>query len=156
MKKFLALLLAVVMVMSMAACGNNNEETQAPTQAPTDAPTDAPSEESTEIVLEELTGEVGEYTYRDSVVTLAANWNPHTYQTTDDAYPADFLRVGLYGFVFNDEINSVEGKESFTGYKIIPEMAASEPVDVTEKSRLSILSSTSLSPLLPASLTLSL
>ena len=146
MKKFLALLLAVVMVMSMAACGEKTKPTdapkatdaptEAPTQAPTEAPageTEAPTEGSTELELPELTGVAGQYTYRDSVSTLAANWNPHTYQTTDDAYPADFLRVGLYGFVFNDEINPVEGKESFTGYKIIPEMAASEPVDVTEK-----------------------
>ncbi|MDD6051564.1 MAG: ABC transporter substrate-binding protein [Clostridiales bacterium] len=73
------------------------------------------------------------FIYKDSVTTLATNWNPHTYQTTDDAYPADFLRSGLYTFIFNDELNPVEGKEPYTGYKIVPEMAASEPVDVTEK-----------------------
>ena len=76
---------------------------------------------------------VGDFTYQDSVSTMASNWNPHTYQTNDDAYPADFLRVGLYGFIFNDELNPVEGKDPYAGYKIIPEMAASEPVDVTTK-----------------------
>lgn len=75
----------------------------------------------------------GSYTYKDAVSTLAANWNPHTYETNDDSYPAELIRVGLYGFVFNDEIHPVEGKEDFAGYKIIPEMAASDPVDVTEK-----------------------
>lgn len=73
------------------------------------------------------------YIFKDSVSTLATNWNPHTYQTEDDSYPADYLRVGLYSFIFNDELNPVEGKEPFAGYKIIPEMAASEPVDVTEQ-----------------------
>lgn len=73
------------------------------------------------------------YIFKDSVSTLATNWNPHTYQTEDDSYPADYLRVGLYRFIFNDELNPVEGKEPFSGYKIIPEMAASEPVDVTEQ-----------------------
>ena len=73
------------------------------------------------------------YIYKDSVSTLATNWNPHTYQTEDDSYPADFLRTGLYTFVFNDELNPVEGKDPYTGYKIIPEMAAAEPVDVTEQ-----------------------
>ena len=71
------------------------------------------------------------YVYKDSVSVLATNWNPHTYQTTDDAYPADFLRTGLYTFIFNDELNPVEGKDPFAGYKIIPEMAAEMPVDVT-------------------------
>lgn len=73
------------------------------------------------------------YIYKDSVSTLATNWNPHTYQTNDDAYPAEFLRTGLYTFIFNDELNPVEGKEPYSGYKIIPEMAAAEPVDVTEE-----------------------
>ncbi len=73
------------------------------------------------------------YTYKDSVSTMTSNWNPHTYQTEDDNYLTEFIRVGLYGFVFNDEKHPVEGKEAYSGYKIIPEMAASEPVDVTEK-----------------------
>ncbi|MBR6668979.1 MAG: hypothetical protein IKL25_11590 [Clostridia bacterium] len=73
------------------------------------------------------------YVYKDSVSTLATNWNPHTYQTTDDAYPADFLRSGLYTFIFNDELHPVEGKDPYAGYKIVPEMAAAEPVDVTEQ-----------------------
>ena len=72
------------------------------------------------------------YTYNDAVVSLSGNWNPHTYETADESYPIDFLTTGLYGFVFNDSINPVEGKDPFTGYKIIPEMAAEMPVDVTE------------------------
>lgn len=75
----------------------------------------------------------GTYTYTDAVGVMAANWNPHTYRNADDRYPADYLRVGLYGFVFNDELHPVDGREAFEGYKIIPEMAASMPVDVTEK-----------------------
>ena len=41
--------------------------------------------------------------------------------------------MGLYSFVYNDEIHPVEGREPYQGYKIIPEMAASDPVDVTEQ-----------------------
>ena len=40
MKKFLALLLALTMVLSLAACGGNN--TPAPTDAPVVDATDAP------------------------------------------------------------------------------------------------------------------
>lgn len=137
-KKIVALLLALVMVFALAACGQKNPSTDTPgTPAPgTDAPstpapgTDAPTTEPTD----EPTPEVpATYTYQDSVSTLATNWNPHTYQTTDDAYPADFLRTGLYTFIFNDENNPVEGKEPYEGYVIIPEMAADFPVDVTEQ-----------------------
>ena len=119
MKKFLALLLALTMVLSLAACGGNTTETQAPTEgtAPVETTPEAPAT----------------YTWKDSVVTLASNWNPHTYQTTDDSYPADFLRVGLYGFYFNDELHPKEGVDAYEGYVIIPEMAAALPVDVTEQ-----------------------
>lgn len=75
---------------------------------------------------------VGEYTYNDAVIALSANWNPHTYQTNDESYPISFLTTGLYGFIFNDELHPVEGKDPYQGYKIVPEMAASLPVDVTE------------------------
>lgn len=119
MKKFLALLLALVMVLSLAACGNDASESTEP-KATEPAATDAPEVPAT-------------YTWKDSVSTLATNWNPHTYQTTDDDYPADFLRVGLYGFLFNDELHPKEGVANYEGYVIIPEMAASLPVDVTEQ-----------------------
>ena len=124
MKKTLAMLLAVVMVLGLfAGCtGEKPVDTTPSTSAP----------ETTEAPLVVETFE-GNFTYQDSVVTLATNWNPHTYQTTDDSYPADFLRVGLYSFLFNDELNPVEGKEPYAGYVIVPEMAASEPVDVTEQ-----------------------
>ncbi len=119
MKKFLALLLALTMVLSLAACGANTPAAE--TTAPV-ASTEAP-----------VVGAPATYTYKDSVSTLAANWNPHTYQTTDDSYPAEFLRVGLYGFVFNDELHPKDGVDNYAGYTIIPEMAASLPVDVTEQ-----------------------
>ena len=75
----------------------------------------------------------GDFTYTDWVSTLSANWNPHTYETNDQAYPIDFLTRGLYNFIFNDELNPVEGKDAYEGYVIVPEMAAALPVDVTEQ-----------------------
>ena len=128
MKKFLALLLALAMVLSLAACGNNTSD---PTEAPA---TETPGVEATEgVQFVEAPKAEGDFTYKDSVSTLASNWNPHTYQTTDDSYPADFLRVGLYSFIFNDELNPKEGMNPYEGYVIVPEMAAAMPVDVTEQ-----------------------
>ena len=117
-KKLLALLLALALCVGMlSACGNKDPK-----------PTETGAQPSGSVAPTDAT-----YTYKDSVSTMCTNWNPHTYQTNDDAYLTDYIRVGLYGFVFNDELHPVEGKEAFSGYKIIPEMAAAEPVDVTEK-----------------------
>ena len=120
MKKFLALLLVLTMVLSLAACGNKPVETQPVETEGADPVETTPAAPAT-------------YTWKDAVTTLASNWNPHTYQTTDDSYPADFLRMGLYGFYFNDELHPKDGMEPYAGYVIIPEMAAALPVDVTEQ-----------------------
>ena len=124
MKKTLALLLAVAMVLSLfAGCGEKKPvETEAP-QAETTVP-------ATEEALVVETFE-GDFTYTDWVSTLSANWNPHTYETNDQSYPIDYLTAGLYNFIFNDELNPVEGKEPYQGYVIVPEMAAAMPQDVT-------------------------
>jgi len=73
------------------------------------------------------------YTYKDYVNVMATNWNPHTYETATDSYPSEFLRVGLYSLIYNDELHPAEGKKPFSAYSILPEMAESLPVDVTEK-----------------------
>ncbi|MBQ8320410.1 MAG: hypothetical protein IJX81_05975 [Clostridia bacterium] len=72
---------------------------------------------------EQTEGENG-FTYRDSYLTAPSTWNPHTYRTNDDAYVNDYTTLGLYEFFF---------KEDFSGYEVRPEMAASEPKDVTER-----------------------
>lgn len=166
-KKVLSLVLAAAMVFSLAACGEKEitDPTVTPTTAPvvTEKPADKgndttpttapavtegvePTQEPT-VVTPVVTGtdwaslEVenldGEYVFKDSVSTLASNWNPHTYQTSDDAYPADYLRDGLYTFYFNDELRPVEGKESYEGYVIEAAMAVGDPIDVTVETKAS-------------------
>ena len=56
MKKFLALLLALTMVLSLAACGGNNAGTD----------------------------EAVTYTYHGSTESLGTNWNPHSWDTSGD------------------------------------------------------------------------
>ena len=126
MKKTLAMLLAVAMVLGLfAGCGNNNKPAETTAPVETTAPaTEAP------MVVETFEGD---FTYTDWVTTLSANWNPHTYETSDQSYPIDYLTRGLYSFIFNDSLNPVEGKEAYEGYVIVPEMAAALPVDVTEQ-----------------------
>ncbi len=141
-KRILALVLCAVLMLALfAACGEKNPPAPTAAPTPTSAPSDGGSTPATQApeptAAPEPTPEPvpATYTYQDSVSTMATNWNPHTYQTTDDSYPASFLRSGLYDFIFNDELHPVEGKEPYAGYVIVPEMAASMPVDVTEKIR---------------------
>lgn len=128
-KKILALLLALVMAVAVFAGCQTPAEPSDATNAP--AASGDPSGEATDAPE----ADAGTYTYQDSVSVMATNWNPHTYQTADDAYPVDTarIRIGLYDLIFNDELHPVEGKEPFTGYVVLPEMAASLPVDVTEQ-----------------------
>ena len=128
-KKLFALLLAVVMVVSVFA-GCQPAEPAVTTTAP--AGTTAPSTEATEPPLVVETFE-GDFIYKDAVSVLSTNWNPHTYQGADQSYPLDFITSSLYTFMYNDELNPVEGKNPYEGYVIVPELAADMPVDVTEK-----------------------
>ncbi len=128
MKKFssiMALLLAALMLFSVVACGDKTTVKQTTPSTNVDV---VVNDDGLEIVV----FPDGDYTWKDSVSTLATNWNPHTYETSDDSYPLDFITAGLYTFIFNDALNPVEGRDHYAGYKIIPEMAAEMPVDVTE------------------------
>ena len=137
-KRILSLLLVLVMLVGcFASCGLFNKET--PDDKPTgdnttpDTP-DNGGDETPDGPSYTVETFEGEFVFKDSVGLLSANWNPHTYQTADESYPISYITTGLYGFVFNDAlINTVEGMDPFTGYKIIPEMAADMPVDVTNE-----------------------
>lgn len=116
MKKLLALLLALALAVPMTGISLAEE-----------------AEGEAELELAPLTGEAGKYTYRTSVSQMPTGWNPHTYQTQDDSVPLDWTISSLYSMIFNDANNPVEGKDPFTGYVVVPEMAADYPVDVTEE-----------------------
>ncbi len=142
MKKLLALVLAMSMTFALVACGNNgnnggknngnnggsNNQSQTNNNKDNNNGQSGDQTPESDIVAFE-----GNYTYLDWVSTLSANWNPHTYETSDQSYPIDYLTSGLYSFIFNDANNPVEGRNPYEGYVIVPEMAASLPVDVTEK-----------------------
>jgi len=108
MKKFLALLLVLTMVLSLAACGSKTPEaTEAPTEAATVA-TEAPAPDT--------------YTYNLSLSTFPTLWNIHNYETSTDAEIADYITTGFYTFDYN---------ETLDGYAMVPHMAVDFPVDVT-------------------------
>lgn len=66
------------------------------------------------------------YTYNDYMPAMGSglDWNPHTWETSDDAYILDRNTIGFYDFAVN---------ETKDGYSVVPEMAAELPVDVTSE-----------------------
>jgi len=126
-KKLLSLLLVIVMLVGcFASCGLFKKDDDKKDDGTTTPPTGDDTGYTSSLFTD------GMFTYNDAVIELSANWNPHTYQTNDESYPINFLTSGLYSFIYNDALNPVEGKDPYAGYKIVPEMAASLPVDVTE------------------------
>ena len=104
MKKLLSLVLAVVMVLGLVACGGNGgSETTAPVETTT--PTVA-----------------GTYTYNYALAEFPTNWNYHTYQTNIDAEILDYISSSFYVFDYN---------ETKDGYAMVDGMAVGDPVDVT-------------------------
>ena len=126
MKKFLALLLALVMVMSLAACTTQPDPTEpptnAPTNAPTDAPTDAPTEEPTDAPTE------------PPVVGKDYSAYYQTYET-DDQGTANYwddkgeIAGDLLGYIANGFWGTAMNEEK-DGYDWICELAKEKPVAV--------------------------
>lgn len=99
MKKFLALLLAVVMVLSLAACGS-----EAPAPAPTEAPAEQPAETPAEQPAEEPTAEpVEEYTGPDTF-SMIANFNITTldYVYNNKSSNGDYVNNFVEGLLTQD------------------------------------------------------
>ena len=62
------------------------------------------------------------FTYNYASSVFPTNWNPHTYETANDADILGYTESGFYTFDYN---------ETKDGYKVVPAMAKSEPQDVT-------------------------
>jgi len=119
MKKFLALLLALIMVISLAACTNEPDPTEPPTSAPTQGNT--PTTEPTEAPTTEPT-EAPTYTYDVNLTEFPTLWNPHTYTTNTSSSIMSYIMDAMYTFDYN---------EDESGFALVPSMAAEEPIDIT-------------------------
>lgn len=114
-KKVISLLLAASMVLSLAACGNNdNVEESSSDSANVESSTDVESSDSTEEAADTYT-----YAYSDAA---SSTWSPTDWETSDESSVLALVTMGLYDFWIGDD---------GTGYKVVPEMATEMPVDVT-------------------------
>ena len=99
MKKFLALLLAVVMVLSLAACGS-----EAPAPAPTEAPAEQPAETPAEQPAEEPTAEPGEEYTGPDTFSMIANFDITTldYVYNNKSSNGDYVNNFVEGLLTQD------------------------------------------------------
>ena len=107
MKKFIALLLALVMVMSLAACSVEKAEAPAETQAPAAAPEAAATEAAEAPVEISLwTYPIGKWTDEATVAELVADFNA--------AYPNITVKVEYLDYTNGDDklSTAVEGKKA--------------------------------------------
>ena len=111
-KRILSLLLAAMMVVSLAACGKKNNTTANPTDSVSQV---TPGEEQKT--------EPKTYTYRGYSSTLGSNWNPHTWENSADSSILGYISTP---FVDLQVDNSEEGL-----YQWVYEMATSV-TDVTK------------------------
>ena len=93
MKKILAMLLAAIMVLSMAACN------PAPADNTT-AGTNAATGDVVDIVE-------GDYTYHSYSTSLGNNWTPHTWETSADDSILGYLSAPLATMSIDDSENGV-------------------------------------------------
>ena len=96
MKKFLAMLLALTMVLSLAACGGEKApETTAPVAG--NEGTEAPA----------VDGVVYNYTYNTYSTALANNWNPHTWEVSSDDVVLSYISTPFVTMSIDDSVNGV-------------------------------------------------
>ena len=96
MKKFLALLLALTMVLSLAACGGNTTESTEPSVA-----------DATEPAGTEDVGVVYNYTYNTYSTSLGTNWNPHTWELNIDDTMLTYVSAPFVTMSIEDSLNGV-------------------------------------------------
>ena len=95
MKKLLAMLLALVMVLSLAACAGNE-----PAETPAEPSETTPSEPA-EVAAP------ASYTYKSSTTALGSNWNPHTWETNVESAVLGYIESPLCTMSILDSENGV-------------------------------------------------
>lgn len=112
-KKLLTMLLLGVVTLSGCGKGGNSSEVPGSSEIP--GSSEKPV--SSEVV------DTKKYTYSLYDAGSPNTWNPHEWETNTDSVIIGYTEMGLYDFVLNDEGD---------GYEVVPEMAESFPVDVSD------------------------
>ncbi len=139
MKKLLALLLALAMIVALATACNKpaDDNPDNPPDGPDnpDNPPDGPDNpdnpgEGLGYTITEFDPNAT-YTQRTALTVLYSNWNPHDYKDGNAISLFNPLADNLYTLTWNDELHNPDNLEPWTAYAIIPQMAADMATDVT-------------------------
>ena len=154
MKKLLALVLAVLMVVSLfAACGKGDDTTGTQGADPTGSqptgsqPTGSDPTDPTDPTGPAIEIKEGEFTYKTYTTALGTCWNPHAWETNGDSGILSYLETPLVSMSIDDsemgvyqwiylaatEVNDVTAthKEDLTKYGVT--LPAGQTVEQTEK-----------------------
>lgn len=131
MKKSLSILLAIVMIFSLTACGGKTDDkTTEPTttvagstEATTGEEAEKPADDDSVSTLEK-DAQADHYTYRLAWANGPVNWNPHTWEMNTDSSFMGYLTTPMVYSTFDEE-NPGEWKWSFS--------AATAIDDITEE-----------------------
>ncbi len=106
MKKILAGLLVVIMVLALVACtgDNNPQPTAQDTPKPAEA-TKAPenTDNTPEVTPEPAPAEVPEFTYHLSMAASPINWNPHAWEMNNESTMMSFIEMPLCDTTIADD-----------------------------------------------------
>lgn len=100
MKKLLAILLALVMILSLAAC-TPKDDTKDTTPSGNNGDNGDNGDNGN------TAGEPATYTYRSYMNALGTNWNPHTWEISADGTMLSFLEAPLSDITIEDSENGV-------------------------------------------------
>ena len=125
MKKFLALLLVLAMVFSLAACGKDKVDTPTESNKPiaeNPTPGDSQTPDDSQTPGEEVTAYVPKQAeYNTTTSTMPSNWNEFTYADNNDIQILDYIRSPFYAYDYkfeNDEKFNADGSLNKDG--IVP------------------------------------
>jgi oligopeptide transport system substrate-binding protein len=117
-QKTLRILSIVMAIFMLVSCVSILAACQKPENPDNETTTGAENGGEQELVRDPN----AEYTYNTFLSTFPTVWNNHTYQTATDGEIIGYTEPGFYTFDYN---------ETLDGYKVVPDMATSEPIDVT-------------------------
>lgn len=135
-KKVISLLLASVMVLSLASCGKeestddtnpgSTEQSSEPTGTvdPSDSDTDLGNDPFSGHPLGHFEDDGKTYTLHSWTTILPAAWNPHTWENEESQTILRYTTDSLYGYEYT---------EDYSTFLIVPSMASDYATDVTSQ-----------------------
>ena len=120
-KKVLSAMLAASMVLSMAACGNDNST---PSSSVSEENNGSTSSSQVSVDNSNETSESGETTFLTYMDVSPKTWNPHEWETSTDSFILNSIESSFWSWTLNDD---------GTSFRPFPDATTALPEDITEQ-----------------------